>query len=435
MRTTKTRREFLRTSSTAALGTLAVPFIIPSSALGADGHTAPSERIALGVIGIGKMCNGHLGGLLGRADVHVAGVCDVETIRLGRAKARVEKHYADKFEKGTYNGCDAYVDFRELLARPDIDAVFIATPTNWHALMSVEACKAGKDVYCEKPLALTVREARAVVAAASRYHRVFQTGSQQRSDYSFRFACELVRNGRIGEVQTIYANCSGPPANCYLPSEPTPDTLNWDLWLGPAPERPYHQLICPLDDYKSWPRWRYYRDYGGGGMTDWGAHNFDIAQWGLGMDESGPVEIIPPDGAQVKRLTYRYANGTLLHHNGATGGAGVEFIGTEGRIGVARGQFLKTVPEELKREKWGPGDIRLYESKNHIDNWLECIRSREQTICPPEVGCRSVTVCHLGNIAYWLERPLRWNPATERFVDDPDADRMLQRTMRAPWRL
>ncbi|MBN2451167.1 MAG: Gfo/Idh/MocA family oxidoreductase [Lentisphaeria bacterium] len=426
------RRQFLARTGSAAAGLLAAPWILPAGARGADGAQPPSERLSLGFIGMGKMCWGHLGSMLGRKDVHIAALCDVESIRLEKCRKRVDDTYAERYGPEHYRGCSVYRDFREMLARPDIDVIFIATPTNWHAVMSVEAMKAGKDVYCEKPLCLSIREGRAIVEAARRYNRIFQTGSQQRSDGKFRFACELVRNGRIGRVERIHINVGGPPQPCYLPAEATPPTLDWDLWVGPAPMRPYHHELCPLDDYDVFPRWRYYRDYGGGGMTDWGAHHFDIAQWALGMDASGPVEIIPPECSESRRLTYRYANGTEMQHGGATGEAGVEFFGTEGRIGVNRG-FLKTEPEDLMRETWGPGDVRLYDSRNHQDNWIDCVRTRRPPICPPEVGHRTITVCLLGNIAYELKRPLRWDPEAEGFVDDALADRMRGRPLRAPW--
>lgn len=429
---TTTRREFLRRTLTAAAGAAAAPFILPGRARGAEGQAAPSERITLGLIGMGKMCAGHLGGLLGRPGVQVVGLCDVEALRLEACRQRVAKAYAAAAGPGTSDGCAVTRDFRELLARPDIDAVFIATPTHWHALMAVAAMAAGKDVYCEKPLSLTIHEGRAIAAAARRYGRIFQTGSQQRSDARFRLACELVRNGRIGRVERIHVNVGGPPTLCTLPAEPTPASLDWDLWLGPAPQRPYHHTLCPLDDYASWPQWRAYWDYCGGGMTDWGAHHFDIAQWALGMDGAGPVEILPPECSPERRLTYRYADGTLMFHGGASGEAGVEFIGSAGRIGVNRG-VLVTEPETLSRETFAPGETRLYESADHIGNWLEGIRSRRQPICPAEVGHRSMTVCHLGNLAYRLKRPLHWDPQTEHFRDDPAADRLLARPMRAPW--
>ncbi len=429
----QTRRAFLKTAGAAVSAALG-PVVLPSSVHAAGNTVPPSERIGLGLIGMGKMCSGHLGDLLNREQVHIAALCDVETIRLEACGKRVEERYAERYGKGSYRGCRLYGDFRELLSRPDIDAVLIATPTHWHAVNAIEAMKAGKDVYCEKPLALTVREADAVAAAAARYKRVFQTGSQQRSSFRFRFACELVRNGRIGKVKRIHVNVGGPPGPCYLPAEPTPETLDWDLWIGPSPYRPYHHDLCPLDDYKVYPGWRYYRDFGGGGMTDWGAHHFDIAQWALGMDGSGPVEVHPPDGVEYKRLTYRYANGTVMTHGGATTGGGIDFIGTEGKIGVSR-ETLWTEPESLMREKWGPRDVRLYESRDHKGNWLEALRTRRPCICPAAIGCSSITVCHLGNIAYWLKRPLRWDPEKKVFIKDPAANRLLARTMRSPWAL
>lgn len=427
------RRSFLRQMSTLAAGSvLAGPSIIPSSVFASSGSVPPGDRIVVGIIGMGKMCSGHLGNLLGRKEVHIAALCDVETDRLATCRKRVAEAYRERYEKETYTGCDVYSDFRELIARPDIDAVLIATPTHWHAVMSVQAMAAGKDVYCEKPLSLTVREAEAVATAATRYGRIFQTGSQQRSDFNFRFACELVRNGCIGRITEIHVNVGGPPEVCYLPAEPIPPTLDWDTWVGPTAMRPYNQLLCPLDNYVSWPRWRYYWDFGGGGMTDWGAHHFDIAQWAMGMDGSGPVEVTPPGVAGAEKLTYRYANGTIMTHGGAEIAGGVDFIGTEGKIGVTRGRLV-VEPEELLRQKWGPEDTTLYESSDHMGNWLNGVRSRRQCICPAEVGCSSVTVCHLGNIAYRLKRALRWNPDERHFVSDPAADRLLSRSMRDPW--
>lgn len=420
-----TRRDVLRCGAAG----LALPAILPAFAQDA----APSERLNIALIGMGKMMWGHIGFFLNRPDVQVVAICDVETIRLDKCAKRIRDHYAQP-QRGEYRGLTVARDFRELLVRPDIDALFIASPDHWHAVMSVEAMKHGKDVYCEKPLSLTVREAEAIRDAAKRYRRVFQTGSQQRSEHGFRFACELVRNGAIGAVKTVHVNVGGPPGPCYLPAQPTPPTLDWDMWVGPSPMRPYHSQLCPLDDYDVFPAWRHYRDFGGGGMTDWGAHHFDIAQWALGMDGSGPVEILPPKHGLDKRLTYRYADGVLMTHGGAEGKAGVEFVGEKGRIMVNRG-YLETDPPELLRTRWGANDIRLYESRDHKANWLECIRSRRPCACPADIGCSSITVCHLGNIAYWLDRPLGWDPAASHFVNDPAADRLLGRAMRAPWTL
>lgn len=239
------------------------------------------------------------------------------------------------------------------------------------------------DIYCEKPLSLTIREARAMVTATRRYGRVFQTGSQQRSSREFRFACEMVRSGRIGKLVTISVNVGGPSEDCYLPEEPVPAGVDWDLWLGPAPWRPYHSILCPPPSFTGFPYWRRYRDYSGGGMTDWGAHHFDIAQWGMGTDDSGPVEIIPPDGKDVKFLTYKYASGVTIQHN--AGGNGVLFHGTEGKIEVNRGH-LQTWPDNLMHKPTGPGEVHLYTSTDHRGNWLDCIRSRQRPICDVEIG-------------------------------------------------
>lgn len=426
------RRRFLRTAAATAAA-VGFPTIIPARALGADGHTAPSERINLGFIGTGKMMNGHIGTFLEYGDVQVHSLCDVERVRLALQQDRVHKRYAQKFGESSYTGANVYHDFRELVANPDIDAVVIATPDHWHALTSIAACEAGKDVYCEKPLTLTIAEGKAMVEAARRYGTVFQTGSQQRSSKEFRVACELVRNGRIGKVHTVHVNVGGPPVECHLPAEPVPEGLDWNFWLGPAPWRPYNSDIAPGLDFDGWPNFRAYRDFSGGGMTDWGAHHFDIAQWGLGMDGSGPVKITPP-GAGVDRLTYTYANGVVMTHGGARDRAGVEFIGTDGHVMVNRG-YVATDPEPILDEFIAPNEIRLYDSPGHHQDWLNCIKTRQRPICDVEIGASSANVCHLGNIAYALERPLEWDPEKQQFIGDAMANRQIERPMRAPWRL
>lgn len=429
-----TRRSFIKRVAGAAATVTVLPNVITSKALGADGAVPASDRVGIGFIGMGKQMGGHVGAMLGRPMCQVLAVCDVESRRLEKFKTRVDEFYAQRSGKGSYTGCAAYRDYRELLARPDIDAVVIATPEHWHALNVVDAARAGKDIYCEKPLSHTIHEARAMVRAVRRYGRVFQTGSQQRSDREFRVACELVRNGRIGKVHTVHVNVGGPPVDCYLAGEPIPEGLDWNFWLGPAPWRPYHSDIAPPMEFQGWPNWRSYRDYAGGMMTDWGAHHFDIAQWGLGMDDTGPVEIHPP-GAEYERLTYVYANGIAMQHGGGSGGkAGVEFIGELGRVMVNRG-YLETDPAHLVDEPLGPNEIHLYESRGHHDDWLDCIRSRRKPICDVEIGARTITVCHLGNIAYQLKRPLKWDPANECFLGDEEANRMLAKSMRSPWTL
>ncbi|MHC4176734.1 MAG: Gfo/Idh/MocA family protein [Planctomycetota bacterium] len=418
-----TRRSLLRRAAGWSVGG---PLVIPSSVLPA-GDNSPSERIRIGMIGLGDRGKVHLTGGMGgafrtgslrtRKDIELVTYCDVIESRLPRPTQREARNY---------------IDFRELLAREDIDAVVISTPDHWHAVMVNEAARAGKDIYCEKPLSLTIREARAIVRAANRYESVFQTGSQQRSDISgrFRFACEMVRSGRIGQVKQVRVYAAKTSSHCDLAAEPVPAGLHWDMWLGPAPWRPYNGEII-----KGWPiGWRLFRDYSGGEMTDAGAHYMDIVQWGLGTERSGPVEIIPPDGKDAQYLTYVYANGTEVIHNPAKGAGkhGAFFVGTEGTVAVD-GRHLETRPASIANKPIGPDEAHLYRSTNHHSDWLRAVRTRQKPICDAETGCRSVTVCHLGNIARWLGRPLKWDPVKEKFVGDAEANRCLDRTKREPW--
>jgi predicted dehydrogenase len=429
-----TRRTFIRGSVAA----MALPVFVPGSSLG-DEKKAASERITLGFIGVGTQNRGHLRYFLGQKDVQVLAVCDVDTTRREHAKKTVEEHYGKDQKNGQYKGCAGYNDFRELLARKDIDAVVIATPDHWHAIPVLEACRVGKDVYCEKPLTLTIHEAKAMIDAVRKYDRVFQTGSQQRSSPEFRLACELVRSGRIGKVKTVYVNVGGPSKWCDLPEESLEPGLDWNRWLGPAPKRPYNAILSPRGVHQGFPNWRNYREYSGGMMTDWGAHHFDIAQWGLGMDDTGPVEIIPPDNPDAQRgVKYIYANGVVVIHASEYEPGkrvnGVAFIGSDGKIFVNRG-YRSSDPKEIMAEPLGEQDVHLYKSPGHQRDWLNCIRSRKRPICDVEIGARSVTVCHLGNLAYWNHRKLHWNPKQWRFVDDEEANKWLDRERREPWQL
>jgi predicted dehydrogenase len=456
--TNMNRRDFLRTAAGAA-ALAGVPAIVPSSVFGAQGRTPPSERIVIGFIACGKQSQHLMRSFLNSPGTQVVAACDVDKLKLERsAGSIVEKFYADK-KDASYKGCDRYHDFRELLARPDIDAVVISTPDHWHAITTIEACRAGKDVYCEKPLTQTIAEAQAMVHTVRQYGRVFQTGSMQRSSREFRFACELVRNGYIGDIQHVTVNVGGPPEDKVLPPEPVPDYLDWDMWVGPAMWRPYNNDLAPHISFDGFPNWRYYSYYGGGGMTDWGAHHFDIAQWGLGMDENGPVEIYPPDGKEHKVLTYRYASGITMTRDSQVRGPegtglpfrgdaypqwleyvqksrgrvnGVLFEGTTGKVEVNRG-YLKTWPDSLKDQVIGPDQVHLYNSRNHYVDWLDAVRKRSDPVCKIEIGASSVTVCHLGNLAYMLKRPLKWDPQRQVFVGDDEANRMLSRSMRSPW--
>ncbi len=424
------RRRFVCRTLTAT----SLPFLLPARVWAATGDAAPNARLTLGFIGVGKQGRLLLHSFLPHPDVQVVAVNDVDTTRRLHHKKLVEEFYATKQDKD-FKGCTEYKDFRELIARKDLDAVVIATPDHWHAYPVVAAARAGKDIYCEKPLSLTIHEARAMVNAVRENQRVFQTGSMQRSDSAFWKGCTLVRNGAIGEVKEVYVSVGGPSKWCDLPEEPMEPGLDWDFWLGPAPLRPYNSVLSPRGVHDHFPNWRNYREYSGGMMTDWGAHHFDIAQWGLGMDESGPVEILPPNGRDVKRLTYRYANGVVMYHGGLEGyNFGVVFVGTKGKVCVDRGRF-QAEPESLMNEKFDALPVQLYRSTNHYRDFVTCVRSRKKPICDVEIGARSVTVCHLGNLAYWHDRKLRWDPAKEQFLDDAEANTWLDREKRGPWKV
>ncbi len=429
-RTLRTRRDFLgRAAATAALS-VGIPRVIASTALGGDGYPPASQRISLGMIGLGwKGFAGCWGSLL-QAFItdpacRVRAVCDVDHRYRQRAKEFVDHTYGDR-------DCRPYHDFRDLLDRSDIDAVAIATPDHWHAVQTIWACRRGKDVYCEKPLSLTIREARAMVAAARRYGRVVQTGSQSRSMGRLRHACEVVRSGRIGRVLEVHVSCGGPSVPCNLPGEPVPEPLDWDLWLGPAPWRPFHHEIHPVA-FRAWS------DYSGGGMTDWGAHHFDLAQWGLGKDHTGPVRIVPPDGREHRWLTYTYADGVKMFHSSFDLNAGVTFVGTEGRVwAFGLGAETKFEPAALGRLRGRPDDAPITQdtgNQSHTRDFLQSVRARRRPNADVEIGCRTATICHLGNIAYQLRRPLQWDPDRETFPGDEEANRLLDRVRREPWEI
>jgi predicted dehydrogenase len=430
------RRHFIQGTAALAAG---LPALTSGFALGDEKKVPANERLGLGFIGVGKQNSGHLDHFLGQKDVQVLAVCDVDTTRRDNAKKVVETRYGEQIKSGTYKECSAYNDFRDVLTRKDIDAVVIATPDHWHAIPVIEACKAGKDIYCEKPLTLTIHEVKTLIDVVRKYERVFQTGSQQRSEGTFRQACELVRSGRIGKIKAVYVNVGSPSKPCDLPEEKMEPGLDWDRWLGPAPKRGYNAILSPRGVHEHYPNWRNYREYSGGMMTDWGAHHFDIAHWGLGMDESGPVEIIPPEDPKAERgLRYLYGNGVeVIHAEEYEPGKkvnGVAFIGADGKIFVNRG-YLASDPGEIIKQPLGDKDVHLFKSPGHQRNWLNCVRSRERPLCDVEIGARSVTVCHLGNLAYWNHKKLKWDPSKWQFVNDAEADKWLDRERRDPWQL
>ncbi len=426
-----TRRDFVRHAAAASFG---APLMLAAPT---KGRASANDRINLGFIGVGVQGSGHVRGFLNSPMVQVVAVSDVVRERRDHNQKVVEDHYA-KAVKGSFEGCKTYNDFRELLARKDIDAVLIATPDHWHAIVCVLAAKAKKDIYCEKPLTLAISQGRRIVDEVRKNNVIFQTGSQQRTEFGgrFRTAVELVRNGRIGKVKTIRIGVGDPAIACDLPPQQTPEGTDWDLWLGPAPKREFNEILCPKGVHHHFPAWRSYREYGGGGLADMGAHHFDIAQWALDMDGSGPVEVTPPKDRNAKAgLRFTYANGVVMYHNEFDGPhADCVFEGTEGTIYVSR-DSLKTTPESILKEPLGAQAFRVYPARDHRRNWLECVRSRKEAICPAEVGHRSATICHLANIGYQLRRPLKWDPAKEQFVNDSEANGLVTRELREPWKL
>jgi predicted dehydrogenase len=417
------RRQFLHASA-------ATPLLIGTTFGDEPKKTSPSERLTLGFIGMGVMNRGHLGGFLDMKGVQVVAVCDVVAERALQSRQMVEKKYNDG-KKGDLKFCDAYSDFRKIIDRKDIDAVVCATPDHWHAIVSIMAADAKKDVYCEKPLTHNIAEGRRIVDAVKKNGVIFQTGSQQRSEFSNRFrdAVEHVRNGHIGKVKTVRIGVGGPSKPCDLPTQPVSDWVDWDTWLGPAPERGYNEVLCPRGIHNHFPAWRNYREFAGGGVADMGAHHFDIAQWALDMDGSGPVQIIPPEKGETG-LKFVYANGVEMFHGGE---ADCVFVGDKGTIRVSRDKITSD-PAEILKMKTEQKEWHCYPSNNHKRNWVECVRSRKQTICPPEVGHRSATVCHLCNIGYRLRKPLRWDPVKEQF-DDAEANKLVSREPRDKWKI
>lgn len=413
------RRQFVSQSAAAVAFLATAPTFIPSSAFGAN------ERVVTGHIGVRNQGSGNLKAFINQA----AAICDVDQTVLSKAVKTVEN---------TGRKCEGYSDYRRLLERKDIDAIVISTPDHWHARMTIDACQAGKDVYCEKPLSLTVTEGRQMVEAARAGKRIVQTGSQQRSDERFRRACELVRSGRVGKLHTILVGIPKP----NHPGKPVPDSnppaeLDYGVWLGPAPLRPYNANRVHYN-------FRFFWDYSGGQMTNFGAHHIDIAHWGMGMDGSGPLEVegtatFHPEKwhevTETCRVIYRYAGGITMTVGQAQSDIpdGTTFIGDAGKIHVTRGKIIGT-PESLVTDPLDTDSVKLYVSTNHHQNFLECIKTRKAPICDVEIGHRTATACHLGNLTVRLGRKIQWDPVKEQIVGDAEASAMLSRPQRDPWK-
>lgn len=416
------RRSFLRHSALAATA----PLILPSST-----RAAPSERIVMGFIGVGGMGSGNLNSFLNHKDVQVVAVCDVDRGRARSAADNVNKRY------GTQD-CATYSDFRELIARTDLDAVALALPDHWHTIPAVMAAQAGLDIYGEKPLARSIVEGRHIVNAVQRNGRVWQTGSWQRSQENFRRGAELVRNGRIGKIQKVEVGLpTGGGTGDHAP-QPVPEGVDWDMWLGPAPWAEY-------TNQRMHYQWRWIQDYSGGQLTDWAGHHIDIAHWGLGCDHTGPRFIqgtatFPKSGlwntATHYRIQCEYETGVVFEIADASQiPMGTKWIGDEGWVRVDRGGVLQASDPAILREQIGAGETRLYRSTDHQRNFLDCVKSRQLTITPVETAHRSISVGLLCEIAFLTGRKIKWDPVTETIANDPGASALLHRAYRAPWTL
>jgi predicted dehydrogenase len=464
-----------RTLLKQGIGVLAAPWILPPRV-----HALPpSERVSVGFIGIGMMGRAHLRRMVSNPEVQILAVCDVDQWRVKDAQAQVETAYAAETKRGTYKGCAVYSDFRELLARPDIDAVLLATGDRWHALLTTMAAKAGKDIYCEKPVSLTIHESRAMIDTVRRYDRVFQGGFQQRSTPDFATAVHLIQSGRIGPLKIIYCNWFGTSTVVNLAEEAAPSTVDWDMWIGPAPWHPFNSRFHFVGEPKRVVPWDFNRDFAGGSITSNGSHHLDIAQWAMGMDESGPTEIIPaPPGGRI--ITYKYANGVTVQSFQSRLDPKTQeipegfdptmrfqweilFVGEHGWIVAGREGPLKAYPAEIltgvnvspspppapsaaapagrgadgRTGATSPQELaeQLYRARGYVhhDNWIQSIRMRQRPISHVESAARSTNVAHLANIATWTGRTQKWDPIKEAFLDDDTANRLRQRAMRAPW--
>ncbi len=455
----KSRRDFLAAAGKGLVATSVVsgfPSIVPSSVLGA---AAPSNRINVGAIGNGRISRAHdLPGIWKYDTARIMAACDLDNHRVEDARTLVNEYYAKKTGK-KYDGVTTYGDYRELLANKDVDAVVISTPDHWHAIIAIHAVQAGKDVYLQKPASLTIAEGRALSDAVHRSGRIFQIGSQQRSSPQFRYAAELVRNGRIGQLQTVQIGLPGDPSGEVEPTMPVPKGFNYDMWLGSTPVVPYtEKRVHPQSGYDR-PGWLRCEQFGAGMITGWGAHHIDSAHWGMDTEYTGPIEIsgsaeFPKSGLWDVHGPFRteaiYANDVRMIVSGDFPN-GIRFEGTNGWIFVSRGDETVTASDpvaklndskaldasdpKIIKSTIGPDEIHLYESQDHHGNWLECIRSRRQTIAPVEVAHRACTACLLHHMAMKLKRKLHWDPSRERFKNDDEANGLLSRPMRPPYTL
>lgn len=418
------RRGFLKKVSVAGASLIAAPMVLRSDVVGLKPGTGPNSRINMAFIGHGMRMGGLLP-MIGRDDVQPVWLCDVKADKLADASKRLARR--------GYPDLPTTPDFEDIVNDPSVDAVVVCTPDHWHAAMSIAMMRMGKDVYVEKPMTLTIEEGKAMVEAQKRYGSVVQVGSQQRSDKAFRKAAEIVRNGWIGEIKEVYAWLGDFPKATLDPEEAIPAGFNYDKWLGPAPFEPY--TAKRVDGTYS-GGWRCYWDYGSRKNGDWGAHHFDIVQWALGMDESGPSLFVPKGFEGEPYQYHQYASGVkVFRDHPDRRGHMIRFIGTDGEVLVSRGGKLETNPPALASRVLGPSDIRLYDSPEHLNNWVDCIQTRQKPVCDVMIGHRTGTICQLSGIAERMGKPIKWNPVKEQIVDDAYARRWESRPRRAGYAL
>jgi predicted dehydrogenase len=425
------RRKFLKKTAGAGIGLLAIPYIVPSSALGKGGHIAPSDRIVMGAIGVGSMGTGDMRNFLLKKGVQYVAVCDVDKNHATRAKKLAD-------DKNGNKNCNMYIDYREMLDKENLDVMNIALPDHWHAIISVAVAEKGIDIYGQKPLARSIVESRAIVDAVQKNKIIWQTGSWQRSRSNFHRAAELVVNGKIGNINYVEVGLpDGGPSIGTPPVMPVPEELDWEMWLGPAPGVPYRGV-------SHW-NWRWIMDYSGGQLTDWAGHHVDIAHWGLGLDRTGPISVegqgvYPREGIYNVPVEYdikcKYKNGIemrVANRSRLKYGMGVTWYGDEGWLHVSRGNTLFASDKKILEVKIGPNDKQLYKSNDHEQNFLDCVKSRKETITPAEIAHRSISVALLGEIAMLTQTKLDWDPEKERFANNKYANRLLTKPYRKPW--
>lgn len=420
-----TRRDFIKNTLLLTGGIS----IVPRHVLG-NGFTPPSDKINIGVIGSGTQARGLASIFIGMKDTNVIAASEVNIKKMEGFIEGFVKANAKQNQTKSSSDLAQYNDYQEMLLRKDLDAVIVATPDHWHAKASIDAMAAGMHVYCEKPLSHTLLEGRAMVNATKKYKKVLQTGSQQRSSEHFRKACELVRNGYLGNIKTVSVAVGNPYSECKLPYQPTPGHIDWDRWVGPAPMRPYHATLVDADFF---PRWRWFKEFGGGIIADWGAHMFDIVQWALGFDHTGPGTFTPPrEPNAVRGLSMVYANGIEVKHEDFCQGNAVRFVGDKGTLTVSR-SFMDSDPAEIVSATIGENEIHLYASDHHQQDWIDAIKQNTSPICDAEIGHRSASICHIANIAYELNRSLEWDPKKELFLNDDEANLKRTKLYRSPY--